>query len=97
MPNFAIAQSLFTHLPPPMINACFQKLKNHFNPNGVFYATYFISDKKIINPKEPHDHGIFKYTFKEITDFGILNGWNVDIIGDWNHPRDQKIVKYTLK
>lgn len=97
IPNYAIAQSLFTHLPPNLINLCFKKLKNHFNKDGVFFATYFISDKKHKNPKKPHDHGIFKYTIEETKEFGQSNGWNVEYIGEWNHPRNQQIVKYTLK
>jgi len=97
VPNFAIAQSLFTHLPPPLINLCFQELKNHFDLKGIFYATYFLTDEKVNNPRKPHDHEIFKYTLDEVYNFGVLNGWKVEVIGDWNHPRNQKIVKYTLK
>ncbi|PKQ46710.1 hypothetical protein [Confluentibacter flavum] len=96
-PNYAIAQSLFTHLPPKLINECFSKLKDHFDKEGVFYATYFISEEKHKNPNKPHDHGIFKYTIEEVKQFGDLNGWNVEYIGNWNHPRNQQIVKYTLK
>ena len=95
--NFAIAQSLFTHLPPRMIQDCFRKLKQNFLPNGVFFATYFISKEKVNNPDSPHDHGIFRYTYEEIRQFGIENGWEVEIIGNWNHPRNQEIVKYTLR
>ena len=60
--NFAIAQSLFTHLPPKLINTCFQKLRESFDEKGVFFATYFITEHKVINPSKPHDHGIFSYT-----------------------------------
>lgn len=95
IPNFAIAQSLFTHLPPPMINKCFVKLKKHFAKDGVFYATYFITENVVENPRKAHDHGIFRYTPDAIISFGTTNGWNAEIIGDWNHPRNQKIVKYT--
>ncbi|WP_100615128.1 class I SAM-dependent methyltransferase [Confluentibacter citreus] len=97
VPNFAIAQSLFTHLPPDLINFCFKKLSFHFDKKGVFFATYFVSEKKHDNPKKAHDHGIFKYTIEEIKSFGYSNGWDVEFIGDWNHPRNQQIVKYTLK
>jgi SAM-dependent methyltransferase len=96
VPNFAIAQSLFTHLPPRLIHLCFKNLKNHFQENGVFYATYFITSKSVKNPNKPHDHGIFKYTWEEVNIFGTANGWDVEIIGDWNHPRNQQIVKYTI-
>jgi hypothetical protein len=39
--DFAIAQSLFTHLPANPINLCFQRLHPHLESDGVFYATYF--------------------------------------------------------
>jgi hypothetical protein len=97
IPNYAIAQSLFTHLPSNLINLCFKELSQHFDKNGVLFATYFISNKKIKNSKKAHDHGTFLYTIDEVKDFGELNGWNAEYIGDWNHPRNQKIVKYTLK
>jgi hypothetical protein len=97
IPNYAIAQSLFTHLPPKLINDCFRKLKDHFDKEGVFFATYFISENKHKNPNKPHDHGIFKYTIEEVKQFGELNGWKAEYIGNWNHPRNQQIVKYTLK
>lgn len=94
IPDYAIAQSLFTHLPPEIINLCFKNLRAHFNPEGVFYTTYFLSDIKTKNPRLPHDHKNFKYTMKEIKEFGSNNGWDCKFIGDWNHPRNQQIVQY---
>ncbi len=96
-PNFAIAQSLFTHLPSSLIHTCFRNLREHFDENGLFFATYFISPTRTINPKEAHSHGIFHYTIEEAKNFGIANGWDVDVIGDWGHPRNQQIFKYTPK
>jgi len=96
-PNYAIAQSLFSHLPANMINDCLLKLSKNFVKGGAFYATFFTTDKKIENPKESHDHGTFRFTNEEITKFGTNNGWDVYIIGDWKHPRKQIMVQYTLK
>lgn len=92
--DFAMAQSLFTHLPPPVIHLCFKKLRESFPPSGQFYATYFLADSGYKNPKKAHDHGIFRYSEAEIKAFGEQNGWQVDIIGDWKHPRNQIIVRY---
>ena len=92
--DFAIAQSLFTHLPPNLINLCFDKLHPYLNLDGVFYATYFLTERKIRNPKKPHAHGYFGFTQAEMCVFGETNGFTANYIGDWNHPRNQVIVEY---
>ncbi len=93
-PDYALAQSLFTHLPPPMISACFKKLRSVIQQNGVFYATFFETESPVSNPKIPHDHGHFAYTRQEMENFGTQNGWHAQYIGNWNHPRNQVIVQY---
>ncbi|NOZ12195.1 MAG: hypothetical protein GXO69_00945 [Acidobacteria bacterium] len=92
--DFAIAQSLFTHLSPALITLCFRKLYLYLQDDGVFYATYFETDRKIKNPKKSHAHAIFSYTQEEMIDFGEMNGFTADYIGNWNHPRNQVIVEY---
>ena len=92
--DFAIAQSLFTHLPPTLINLCFKKLHPYLQDEGVFYASYFRTEWKISNPKKPHAHGYFGYTEDEMCSFGETNGFTANYIGDWNHPRDLVIVEY---
>ena len=93
-PQFAIAQSLFTHLPPEIIRLCFRKLLPAMASGGAFYATYFESETEASNPTEPHDHGFFVYTRKQIVEFGEAEGWKAEYIGGWNHPRDQVMVRY---
>lgn len=97
IPNYAIAQSLFTHLPPKLINSCFKNLRSHFDEKGIFFATFFLADRKFNNPSKPHDHDSFRYTIEEMKNFGEENGWKAEYLGNWNHPRNQKIVKYTIK
>jgi hypothetical protein len=93
-PDFALAQSLFTHLPPRIINLCFRNLRDVAHPNTVFYATFFETEDQSTNPEEPHDHANFKYTRQEMENFGTDNGWAAQFIGDWDHPRNQVIVEY---
>lgn len=92
--DFAIAQSLFTHLPPDLINLCFKKLYPWLEDKGVFYATFFETDQKLKNPEKPHDHGYFAYTQAEMRGFGETHGFVAHYIGTWNHPRNQVIVEY---
>ena len=92
--DFAIAQSLFTHIPASHINLCFRQLYPWLKDNGVFFATFHETERKVTNPKKPHDHGYFAYTKTEMCDLGKANGFTSNYIGDWDHPRDQVIVEY---
>ena len=39
--DYAIAQSVFTHLPRHAILRCLQHMRRALNPGGQFYATFF--------------------------------------------------------
>ena len=92
--DFALAQSLFTHLPPELIELCFQNLRVSIRESGTFFATFFEAPEPVANSETPHDHGKFLYTREQMEDFGTENGWKAAYIGDWEHPRNQKIVRY---
>jgi SAM-dependent methyltransferase len=89
--DYALAQSLFTHLTPGLIALCFANLRQVIAPDGVFYATYFEGTGP--NPSEPHDHGRFEYTRAEMEAFGG-DRWKTEYVGDWGHPRGQVMVRY---
>ena len=93
--DYAIAQSLFTHLPTTLIDTCFQKLFPVMTPRGTFFATFFRSERETKNPDAPHDHGVFVFTETEMLDFGNRAGFESRYIGDWKHPRNQVMVAYT--
>lgn len=92
--DIAIAQSLFTHLPPALIHQCLAALRPWLQPDGVLFATYFEAEREVANPDRPHDHGYFAYTRPEMEAFGQQNGYLSRYIGDWNHPRQQVMVEY---
>ncbi|MBW3554782.1 MAG: class I SAM-dependent methyltransferase [Gemmatimonadetes bacterium] len=93
-PDFAIANSLFSHLPPPLIRLCLARLRPFIRPDGVFYATFFEADRPARNPEQPHDHHMFVYTRDEMRSFGAANGWKFEYIGDWGHARGQVMAAY---
>jgi hypothetical protein len=93
-PNFAIAQSLFTHLPAPLIADCLRKLCKFIGEDGVFYATFSETAPVIVNPRRPHSAVIFRYTRREMINLGLQNGWSAQYLGEWGHPRGQKMVCY---
>ncbi len=92
--DVAIAQSLFTHLPSPLIGRCLEKLRPWLKPDGRFFATFFEVEQERDNPSAPHDHGYFAYTREQMERFGADQGYRMDYIGDWGHPRDQVMVVY---
>ena len=96
IPDFAIAQSLFTHLRSNDIILCLRQLKKISKPSTQFYCTFFESEKKVINILSSHSSRKFDYTKKQIISFGDKTGWKTDYIGDWEHPRKQIMVRYYL-
>jgi SAM-dependent methyltransferase len=93
-PDFAIAQSLFTHLPPRHIRRCLRRLREVAPPDCHFYATFFETSESIRNPRRPHDLMIWYYTRQQMIAFGTETGWSATYLGDWAHPRGQVMVEY---
>lgn len=85
-PDFAIAQSVFTHLPPEAIRMCFQRLRRAAQEETRFFGTFY--DAGTHGAKE------YSYTAAQMLDFGRDHGWTARYIGDWSHPRGQVMVEY---
>lgn len=94
-PDFALAQSLFSHLPPDAIGRCLANLRPVIAEDGVFFATFNEVDAPVPNPEVPHDWGHFQYVRSDIEALGPPHGWEVTYLGDWGHPRDQKMLRFT--
>ena len=95
-PDFALAQSLFTHLTPDDIRLCLRRLRD-WSPRTIFYATFFERterNRNKINPSESHPNLGFVYTREELESFGRSAGWTPDCIGDWGHPRGQQMMAF---
>jgi hypothetical protein len=93
-PNFALAHSLFTHLPAHVINDCLTKLRGFIQDDGAFYATFNEVPREIVNPETPHDHANFQYTRQQLERLAASSGWTAEYIGDWNHPRNSKMMRF---
>jgi hypothetical protein len=84
-PDFALAQSLFTHLPPEWIELCLTRLRQVATPHCRLFATFFLTPEHWENPGTPHDHLLWFYTQVEMLEFGRRTGWKGRYVGDWNH------------
>jgi SAM-dependent methyltransferase len=102
--DMAFAQSLFTHLPPQPIRLCLERLAPAMQDGGSFYATFFECPEDR-PPEEPLDHqpgGIRTFADADpyhyrVRDFErICRGlpWEVRYVGDWRHPRAQRMLEF---
>ena len=96
-PDYSIAQSLFTHLTAVDIYSCLKSLRDYVNSMSVFYATFFEVPSPVENPLSSDARDCFFYTRDQLLMLAELSGWRMHYIGDWDHPRDQKIVKFEPK
>ena len=94
-PDFAIAQSLFSHLSSADIALCLANLARVRKPQTVLYATFLEVDAPVANPAQSHPHRAFRYTRDEMAGLGAAAGWQCDYLGDWGHPRGQQMLRYT--
>jgi SAM-dependent methyltransferase len=93
--DFAIAQSLFTHLTIPDIEKCFRQIRRKAMSTSVFYFTYFEGDSSD-NPSESHANKGWRYSVGELQAAAEREGWKMNNIGGWGHPRNQQIAYVSL-
>lgn len=85
--------SLLTHLPLAEIQRCLRQLRLAAQQTTVCYATYFETSTVRNNHLHAHDHESFFYTRIELGRCAFEAGWVTDFIGDWGHPRGQRMLK----
>jgi hypothetical protein len=92
--TFAIAQSLFTHLNGAAIMDCLNKLSDVADLRCRVFSTFFEAMTPQLNPPHSHSHAAFVYTRNEMEAFGSASGWQPNYIGEWGHPRGQRMIEY---
>jgi len=102
--DFAIAQSVFTHLPLDYLRLCLANLASHVPGPISFYATFFIVPEDQTDGPFQHrpgdvitqpDSDPYHHTLSDIRQTAAGLRWTVDCIGDWKHPRAQQIVCFS--
>jgi hypothetical protein len=91
-PDYIIAHSLFTHLTSVDIFKCLSSLRLFIKSTPRFYATFFETSVPYNNNQKSDSLESFFYTKEEFSLLADLSGWKLDYIGEWEHPRGQKIV-----
>jgi SAM-dependent methyltransferase len=104
--DFMVSVSLFTHLPMNIIIRCLSEARKCLVPDGIYFSTFFEAphsgylDKIVQAPGEiisMYDADPFHYSPEEIIWMGNVAGMETKIIGDWNHPKNQKMAAFTVK
>lgn len=99
--DYGIAVSLFTHLPMNHLIRCLVQVRRTLAPGGKFYATFFEApDSGYLEPLRHEPGGIttqldqdpFHYSLRDMQAIAGLAGLTVDCIGDWGHPRSQRML-----
>lgn len=94
--DYAMAQSLFTHLIIDDIRLCIRNLKKVTHKDTKFYYTFFEGESAHKHEDISHANRNWNYSQDELRQVSEEEGWTFNYIGDWNHPRNQKMVLLTL-
>lgn len=104
--DFMVSISLFTHLPMNNIIRCLSEARKHLKPSGLYFSTFFEAPASAYLDKLHHQTGgvitmydsdPFHYSFEELSWMANTSGLKADLIGDWNHPRNQKMAAFSVR
>jgi hypothetical protein len=94
-PDYALAQSLFTHLTPERIEHCLGNLRSFAGEQPCrLYATFLEAEAPAQNPSASNPREAFLYTRAEMKQFGGQTNWAAHYVGEWGHPRGQQMMVY---
>jgi ubiquinone/menaquinone biosynthesis C-methylase UbiE len=102
--DFAMAQSLFTHLPFNHIVHCLIEVRKVIQSGGTFFATFFESPESghlsaIAHPGGAvthYDEDPYHQSWEEMQWLAGIARLNVRLIGDWQHPRNQRMLAFSI-
>lgn len=102
--DYAIAQSVYTHLPWNSILRSLINIQMVLKPNGKFFATFFEAEspehrlksfKHVAGGRVTYpDRDPYHYEFDVFEELARRVGLMVTYIGNWDHPRDQRMMVF---
>jgi hypothetical protein len=101
--DFAMAQSVFTHLPLNHMRLCLVNLARHVIGPCTFFFTIFVppgghpvteSHLQPVGGVLTHpDRDPYHYTTADVHYAAAGTPWSIEFIGNWDHPRNQMMVR----
>jgi cyclopropane fatty-acyl-phospholipid synthase-like methyltransferase len=104
--DYGVSVSLFTHLYLNHIGRCLTQMRKVMHTSSQFFVTFFQASSPMHlepithtpgNAKTYYDSDPFHYAFDEIEGIAQRCGLSAALIGEWNHPRDQQMIRFRLK
>ena len=104
--DFALAQSVFTHLHLNSIVRCLVNMDTALVDGGVFYATFFLNEQGRANLEDLNqtsevvthfDHDFYHYDVASFEWACEGTGLVPEYLGSWNNPRNSKMMSFTKK
>lgn len=101
--DFALAQSVFSHVSLNHIKLCLFRLGKVVRPGGTFFATFIERPNSapldtIFAADQPkpyyHEKNAFWYPRSDLQWAAGAGPWKYTYIGDWGHPGGQKMVQF---
>jgi SAM-dependent methyltransferase len=103
--DMALAQSVFTHVSLNHIRLCLYRTAKVMKPGGRFFATFFEEPTrtpidKIVYRSEGGrayltEANVYWYYRKDLAWAASFSPWTMRYIGDWGHPKGQRMVEFT--
>jgi cyclopropane fatty-acyl-phospholipid synthase-like methyltransferase len=103
--DFMLSLSLFTHLPMNIIVRCLSEAKKCLKPGGVYFSTFFQAPSAAYLDEleqypaviTKYDSDPYHYSIEELLWMASISGLEVEFIGDWGHPKNQKMAAFSVK
>jgi cyclopropane fatty-acyl-phospholipid synthase-like methyltransferase len=102
--DYGIAVSVFTHLFLNHIARCFREMRKVMHKDGRFFCTFFEApsaahvESILHTPGRAlthYDADPFHYAFPELEWLAAKCGLRAELVGPWDHPRDQRMICFT--
>jgi SAM-dependent methyltransferase len=102
--DFALAQSVFTHVPLNSIRACLVQIVAVLRPGARFFATFFEDESErgdlgpIHHPDgfgSHFDRDPYHYQLAALEWATSGTGLQLEYIGEWGHPRGQRMLAFS--
>lgn len=98
--DYAIAQSIFTHVPLNLVRLCLHRTAKVVKPGGTFFATFEEAPAgtpldEVLADKHRQERNPYWYYRRDLRWAARDLPWEFTYIGKFGHPRGQRMVMYT--